>query len=63
MRNQNFGIEIEMTGITRNNAARVIAKYFNTRASHIGGSYDSYSIRDETNRQWKVMRDQSIRDV
>lgn len=63
MRNQNFGIEIEMTGITRNNAARVIAKYFNTRASHIGGSYDSYSIRDETNRQWKVMRDQSIRAV
>lgn len=63
MKNQNFGIEIEMTGITRNNAAKVIAKHFNTTASHIGGSYDSYSIRDNTNRQWKIMRDQSIRAV
>ena len=28
MRSQNFGIEIEMTGITRSTAAKVIAGYF-----------------------------------
>ena len=28
MKTQNFGIEIELTGITRNATARVIAKYF-----------------------------------
>ena len=33
MRSQNFGIEIEMTGITRSTAARVIAGYFNTTAT------------------------------
>lgn len=63
MRDQNFGIEIEMTGLTRNSAAKVIAGYFNTNAQHVGGSYDTYSIRDGENRQWKVMSDASIHCV
>ena len=61
MRSQRFGIEIEMTGITRAAAARVIAGYFHTQAIHIGGGYDAYSVRDGENRQWKVVRDSSIR--
>ena len=61
MRNQNFGIEIEMTGITRNKAAKVIAKHFNTTALHVGGSYDAYTIRDNDDRQWKIVSDASIR--
>lgn len=61
MRTQNFGVEIEMTGITRSTAAKVIAGYFNTTATHIGGCYDSYSVRDNDNRQWKIMRDASLR--
>lgn len=61
MKTQNFGVEIEMTGITRSTAAKVIAGYFNTTATHIGGCYDSYSVRDNDNRQWKIMRDASLR--
>lgn len=61
MRNQNFGIEIEMTGISRATAARIIAGHFGTQAMHIGGSYDTYTIRDNRNRQWKVVSDSSIR--
>lgn len=61
MRSQNFGIEIEMTGLTRSAAARIIAGYFGTQATHVGGAYDAYTIRDEQNRQWKVVRDTSIR--
>ena len=61
MRSQNFGIEIEMTGLTRSAAARIIAGYFGTQATHVGGVYDAYTIRDEQNRQWKVVRDTSIR--
>jgi methionine--tRNA ligase beta chain len=61
IKNQNFGVEIEMTGITRSTAAKVIAGYFNTTATHIGGCYDSYSVRDNDNRQWKIMRDASLR--
>lgn len=60
MKTQNFGIEIEMTGITRNKAASVIAGYFHTEAVHVGGSYDTYTARDQTGRQWKVVSDASI---
>ena len=36
LKNQRFGIEIEMTGITRSAAAKIIAKHFGTEASHVG---------------------------
>ena len=49
-----------MTGITRAVAAKVIAGYFNTTATHVGGFYDSYTVRDTRGRQWKVMSDASI---
>lgn len=61
MRSQNFGIEIEMTGLTRASAARIIAGHFGTLATHVGGGYDTYTIRDNRNRQWKLVSDASIR--
>ena len=61
MRTQQFGIEIEMTGITRSMAAKVIAGYFNTTATHVGGVYDAYTVRDGDDRQWKVVSDASLR--
>ena len=60
MRNQNFGIEIEMTGLTRCAAAKIIAGHFDSEAVHVGGGYDAYTIRDDQNRQWKIMSDASI---
>ena len=30
IKNQKFGVEVEMTGITRKKTASVIAKYFNS---------------------------------
>lgn len=60
MKNQRFGVEIEMTGITRATAAKVIAGHFHTTATHVGGSYDTYTVRGEDGRQWNLVRDQSI---
>ena len=60
MREQKFGIEIEMTGITRQRAAEVMAAYFSSAASYDGGSYEVYSVRDAAGRRWKVMYDSSI---
>lgn len=60
MRTQKFGIEIEMTGITRAAAAQVIAGHFDTTAIHVGGMYDAFSVRDGDSRQWKVVSDSSI---
>ena len=49
-----------MTGITRAAAAQVIAGHFNTSATHVGGIYDAFAVRDGDNRQWKVVSDSSI---
>lgn len=60
MKDQNFGVEIELTGITRKNAAAVIAKYFETASYYERGGYDTYTATDRKGRTWKVMRDSSI---
>lgn len=60
MRSQNFGIEIEMTAITRSTAAKVLAAFFSAQIEHYGGAYDTYVVRDAQSRQWKIMRDSSI---
>ena len=61
IQSQNFGVEIELTGITRATAAAAIAEYFGKTSRHIGTSYDTYGARDRKGRTWKAMRDGSIR--
>lgn len=61
IKTQNFGIEIELTGITREKAADIIANHFGTRSFHIGTSYDTYGATDSKGRTWKCMSDSSIR--
>jgi hypothetical protein len=60
IKSQKFGIEVEMTGLTRAKAARVLAKHFDTTAEHFGGSYDKYIVRDSQNRKWSIVYDSSI---
>lgn len=60
LRKQTFGIEIEMTGITREKAASVIAMYFGGHTMHHGGGYDTYLVHDAQGRVWKTMNDSSI---
>ena len=52
---QKFGIEIELTGITREDAARTTAEYFGTRAYYVGTFYETYAVKDPKGRQWKFM--------
>lgn len=61
MRTQTFGVELEMTGITRKTAAEVAAAYFGTRSEYIGSSYDKYAAKDSTGRLWCFVSDSSIR--
>ena len=60
MKKQNFGVEIELTGITRSGAARVIANYFGTTSSYTGTCYRSHTATDRKGRTWKAMSDASI---
>ncbi|OCN00902.1 virulence associated protein [Clostridium sp. W14A] len=60
MKDQRFGIEIELTGITRKMAAGIAAEYFGTSVSSDGTGYDIYSALDNQGRKWKFMSDSSI---
>lgn len=60
MKKQNFGVEIELTGITREQAANVIATYFGTRSIYLGTYYNTYGATDSKGRTWKAMLDGSI---
>lgn len=61
LKEQNFGVEIELTGITRKKAASVIATYFNTTSSYYGTNYDTHVATDRKGRVWKAMSDASIK--
>ena len=45
LKNQTIGIEIEMTGITREKAAQTIAEFFQTQKTYVGGAYHAYEVR------------------
>lgn len=50
LREQRFGLEVEMTGITRKQAAEAAAAFFGTASHHRGGGYDTYEVPDGTGR-------------
>ena len=60
MKTQTIGVEIEMSGLTRKEAAEVLAEYFNTSVKHARGGYDIYEVKDNQHRTWKLMFDSSI---
>ena len=61
IKDQCFGVEVEMTGITRQQAAQALAEYFGTNARHTRGSYDTWTVRDTDGKDWKLMSDGSIK--
>lgn len=61
MKTQNFGIEIELTGISRMEAAAIIGNHFDTRFEYVGGNYQTYEAFDRKGRRWQCMYDSSIR--
>ncbi len=63
IKTRNFGIEIEMTGLTRCQAAKAIAKVLGGTPNHEGGTYDKYTVRDEKGRDWSIVYDGSIKCV
>lgn len=61
LKDQYFGCEIEMTGLTRQQAAQAIAELFGTTAVHIGGHYDPWEVTDRDGKKWRLVSDASIR--
>jgi len=56
-----FGIEVELTGITRDKAAKVIKEVMGGEITRTYDGYDTRKIRATDNRVWKVVSDSSIR--
>lgn len=64
LKNQLFGVEVEMTGITREKAASIVAEVLNTTPSQPDSTcYKTRTIIDQAARKWKVMRDSSITPI
>ncbi len=55
-----FGIEIELTGITRTKAANVAAAFLNGKVKSLGDYYDTKEIKAPDGRVWKILYDGSI---
>mgnify|MGYP002533771757 FL=1 len=64
LKNQLFGVEVEMIGITREKAARLVAEVLGTTPSHPESNcYHTRTIADLAARKWKIMRDSSIEAI
>ena len=61
IKDQCFGVEIELTGITRAEAAEALGAYFGTTPQRSYDNYDSWYIPDREGKQWRIMSDGSIR--
>ena len=63
MKRTQFGVEIEMNGITRERAARVAAEFFGTNRwekTAARNGYSTVSAFDNEGREWKFSKDVSI---
>ena len=61
IKDQCFGVEIELTGITRAEAAEALGAYFGTTPQRSYDNYDSWYVPDREGKQWRIMSDSSIR--
>ena len=58
-----FGMEVEFTGISRDAAARAVARVLGTVKHYMNDSYHTHEIYDYKQRKWKIVRDSSIAPV
>ena len=59
MKEQTFGVEVEMV-CSRKLAAQTVAAYFGTEAEYTGGAYKAWRVPDTEGRRWTLERDASI---
>lgn len=63
MKSQTIGVEIEMTGITREKAAEIAANFLGGTIERLHDNYDTFLIKTVDSRVWKVMSDSSIKTM
>lgn len=63
MKNQTIGVEIEMTGIRKAEAAAVAVNFLGGKIAREYDGYDTYNIIAPDQRIWKIMNDASIKTM
>lgn len=61
LRDLPFGVEIEMANATRLEVAKAVQTIVGGTVYHEGGVYDAYIVTGTDGREWKIVRDSSIR--
>lgn len=65
LKEQNYGVEIELVSITREKGSGIIANYFGIRSNWYAAreyGYDAWAAIDRKGRVWKCVRDGSLND-
>ena len=60
MKDKDFGIEVELTGITRAQAAEAVRNLLGGTTERKYDGYDTYAVKAPDGRVWKLMSDASI---
>ena len=60
IRNQVYGVEVEMVGLSRESACRTLARHWGVEPEYYGGSYGKWFCKDQKGRKWTFMSDASI---
>lgn len=62
LKEQSFGCEIEMPGITRHQEAEAVASLFGTtaRQTHESRTYDPWEVKDNEGKAWRFVYASSI---
>ena len=60
IKDQRFGVEVEFTGITREQAAKRLGEYFGTTPLYKGGTYGKWEVTDADGKVWSFVSDASI---
>jgi hypothetical protein len=55
-----FGIEVEFTGITRQQAAEVAARYLGGVTRYVGGNLSAWEVEAPDGRRWQFVYDASV---
>ena len=64
LKEQNYGVEIELVSITRQRASGIIARHFGTTNWHAAREYgyDAWAAKVRKGRVWKCVKDASLND-
>lgn len=63
IKTRGYGIEIECTGITRNKAAKAVAKVLESSEVRGPDPYGKYTVKDNKDRKWSIVKDGSIKCI